>query len=305
MSWTYATSPSDVVTDQHGNVLADRRLLVYDQPRGGNRVSDLQSLDGETLPGVLTTDQDGRYPFAREAETRPVLWIDDGQSNNRWAVVAVQAAEAAGRMAHYASDVGTQADRATAAAEAAEAAATDAGASRATAKRALTEVASVKAQTPTREELFFSAYIPARVSQAGNLLPVLKTSNVTDPPGPAVGGAIVSIMTTPYPIRLLSVTLSWEYYAITAHNTNFWEFAVVRIDGGTGEWEPVTVRTTQATGTYAGGGINPRRPWGFDGADLGSSFATGDLFGMAMVGHGSAPDLNLGFTVTVGYTPDR
>lgn len=305
MSWTYATSPSDVATDQHGNVLAGRRLLVYDQPRGGNRVSDLQSVDGETLPGVLETDQHGRYPFAREPETRPVLWIDDGQSNNRWAVVAVQAAEAAGHMAHYASDVGLQADRATDAATAAQAAATDAVTSRATAKRALTEVAAVKAQTPTREELFFSAFIPARVSSAGNISAVLKTSGITTAPGPATGGAIISIMTTPYAIRLLSVTLSWEYYALTAHNSNFWEFAAVRIDGGTSEWEPVAVRTTQPTGTYAGGGINPRRPWGFDGADLGSSFATGDLFGIAMVGHSSAPDLTLGFTVTVGYTPDR
>lgn len=305
MSWTYATAPSDVVTDEHGNVVADRRLLVYDQPRGGNRVSDLQTIEGETLPGVLTTDEDGRYPFTRESETRPVLWLEDGQSDNRWALVAVEAAEAAGRMAHYASDVGTQADRATDAADKAEHAAEDASTSRSTARHALNEVTTLQTQIPTREELFFSAYIPARVTTAGNLLASQTGGDAGKDPGTAVGGAIISIMTAPYNVRLLSVSLSWEYWSIDADDTQFWEIAAIRIDGGTGEWEPVAVRTTQASGAYANGGINPRRPWEFGGADFGSGFASGDLFGIAIAPHGGVKDLNFGFTATVGYTPDR
>lgn len=279
----YATNPANVVTDSAGNTVPGWRLTMYDSREGGSAVTDLETLDGEPLPGYVTTDADGRYPFRRVDESEPVLWADDGQSGERWSLVSVEAAAAA-------ANALTKAEQAQAAATAAAASAQEAAQSVAEAGNvdaALAELTAYQEQTPTLEELTFTTKITS-VNYQGTLYPS-HTSTFT-----------VVAMVAPFPLTIRSLALAWDYYNLAANDQAYWEVVLRR---GTADG-PVNVaaRNTRATGAGANGGITGFEPWTFSGADTtAATFAAGDLVLIQFLPYGTPPKLVFGTAITLRY----
>lgn len=163
---------------------------------------------------------------------------------------------------------------------------------RTTAQQALDEVTAYQQQTPTLEELLFTTYIPS-YNYLGALYPSV--------PGTG-GGASITVMVAPMVMRVLSLSLSWEYWSIGASDTNYWNVDLLRRFADGSANNIVVTRTTQITGPQANGAIDSRSAWTFAGADTSTEpFNTGDLLGITVRPTGTPADMYLGFTVTIRY----
>lgn len=293
MAYTFAVSPSDVTTDQHGNPQPGRQLAVWTAQTGGQAVA-VTSLDGTDRDGVTVSDTQGRYGFTAPDETGPVLWLDDG-TNVRWPVVAVEtAAEALG----YVGEVSDAYSAATRAAEAAEYASTTAattGDANQIADEAEADANMLTADTVTLDELSVSAFVPAWTSTSGVLSPTV--------PG-AGAGLWQTIFIAPFVLRVHSVALCWEYWSIAASNSKYWEFAASRMHwhGGTNDWDSIGSNTTQISGDNAGGAVVPRTSRTIT-VDDDVVCAAGDLVLVGFIPHGSPAQMNYSVAVTVSYSP--
>lgn len=84
----FATDPSNVITDQAGNVKAGVDLEVWTQ-QDGSRITELYDDHGNPLEnGVVTSNTLGRYPFWLDDSRRVVTLVDP--SGNAWDVFASQ-----------------------------------------------------------------------------------------------------------------------------------------------------------------------------------------------------------------------
>lgn len=148
------------------------------------------------------------------------------------------------------------------------------------------ELEMVKSSTPTLEEQFFSTVIPCWNNGIDRL-----------PEATAMTLAVA-----PWPMRILSVAISWEYWNLTASDTAYWKGELNR-GTGPGGFTPFAAKTTQNTGGLAGGGIAARRAWTFDSANWGTAadLAAGDLLRITWTPYGGVAALDLPLTATVGY----
>lgn len=292
MTYTYALGPGDVVTDSAGNVVGGWRIDVYDARVGGTRVTDLQDLQGNPLPGYLTTDSEGRYRFRRVSETIGILWADDGQDGQRWALVATEVSVAAAGASAAADDAAASAaaaqQEAADAAGSASAAATDA----AKVDGAISDLQAYQVQTPTLEELLFSTFIPAYNYQ-GTLGPTVDGTGA---------GVSFTALVAPMALRILSLSLCWEYWSIAASDTDYWNVDLLhRHADGTAN-NVVATRTTQVTGAEANGGVVDRQAWTFSGVDTSTDlFDVDDLIAVTVRPTGTPADMTLGVTVSIRY----
>lgn len=117
------------------------------------------------------------------------------------------------------------------------------------------DLAEFKDQTPSLEDLVFANTICC-------------WTNSTQTPIRDITGAVwMTLMTAPIPLRVESVTLSWEYWNLTASDTSYWDAALaVRGPSTSFNYMEVAARTTQNTGANANGAVVARRAWSFDSA---------------------------------------
>lgn len=118
------------------------------------------------------------------------------------------------------------------------------------------------------------------------------------------GPAWLTLATAPIPMRILSVTLSFEYWNLAASDTNYWraELAVRVLSGASNIF---ATRTTQSTGANANGPIVARKAWTFDAAAWGpADLLAGESLMLRPSPTGSpASDWRLPMTATVRYRP--
>lgn len=88
MSYTYGAAPEHVVTDTAGNVLPGVDLQVW-TAENGTQIAALYTIDGQPLPGVVPTDEQGRYRFMIDSNTYPTVWLRE-PSGGWWQVSADQ-----------------------------------------------------------------------------------------------------------------------------------------------------------------------------------------------------------------------
>lgn len=152
------------------------------------------------------------------------------------------------------------------------------------------EVAALKAQTPTLEELLL-------VSQ-------ICCYTYTTPARDITGPVWLTLATAPIPLRILSVTLSFEYWSLPASDANYWQAELARhtVAGGS---EVFATRTTQNTGANANGAIVQRKAWSFDAAAWGSAdLAVGEGLKLRPSPFGNpASNWRLPMTATIRYRP--
>lgn len=147
------------------------------------------------------------------------------------------------------------------------------------------ELEAVKASTPTLEELLFSQMVPCWNNGADRLY----------------SGNAMTFLVAPIPLRILSISMSFEYWSIAASDSNYWTLSARKGSNAT-VWETFAERSTRNTGGTANGGVTGRTPWTFDGAVWGDAdFAAGDLLRMDFVPTGNPADLDMPFTITVRY----
>lgn len=291
MTYTFAVSPSDVATDQHGNPLPGRQFGVWTAQTGGQPVA-VHSLDGTNRDGVTVSDQQGRYGFTTDETVGPVLWLDDG-TNLRWPVVAVEtAAEALG----YVGEVTDAYSAATRAAEQAEQASTIAATTsdaNQLADDAEAEVDLLSMQAISLDELYATVYVPAWVTTAGNI-----HSDVSS------AGMWQTIFIAPFALRVHRTVLTWEYWGIEASNTNYWELSVRRKhwDGDTAHDSQIARSTTQISGDDAGGAVVPRTSRIIP-VDDEVVYSAGDLMLVGFMPSGSPAQMNYSVAITVSYSP--
>ena len=143
-------------------------------------------------------------------------------------------------------------------------------------------------QVPSLEDLLFSATIPCWNNGADKI----------------AAATAMTLLVAPIPVRILSVSLSFEYWNLAASDSAYWKMTLNKGDGP-GGFADIATKTTQATGANAGGAITARKAWPLDSANWGpADLAAGDLLRMTVSPVGSpASDFDLPFTATVRYRP--
>lgn len=152
------------------------------------------------------------------------------------------------------------------------------------------EVALLRTQVPTLEDQLFSTTIPCWRASG------VPTSKITS-------GTMVTLMVAPIPLRILSVVFSFEYWNLTASDSNYWQARLAR--GSTTAFTTFATKTTQINGANANGGIVARKAWPMDSAAWGSAdLAASDLLAFIATPFGDpASDWDLPMTATIRYRP--
>ncbi|GAB3667044.1 hypothetical protein GCM10027589_32570 [Actinocorallia lasiicapitis] len=148
------------------------------------------------------------------------------------------------------------------------------------------ELAALKSRTPTLEELVFCVGIQSWVK------------------GAEVGEATrFTLMAAPFPLRVLSVSVTFEYFSLAASETAYWS-AVLEKGTGPKGFPDIAARTTRSKGADANGPITARVPWTWDAATAGDAdLAAGELLAVNWTPVGSPPKLKLPALYTVRYRP--
>jgi hypothetical protein len=112
---------------------------------------------------------------------------------------------------------------------------------------------------------------------------------------------VITVMVAPISLRVLSVALVWDYFSITASDTNYWR-ARIRAGDATKPYKYIAARSTQKTGAETNGDIVARKAWTFDAAawtDV--DLVPGDLLQLHMTQGGVPAQLRYPMTATVRY----
>jgi hypothetical protein len=148
------------------------------------------------------------------------------------------------------------------------------------------QVAALQESVPTMEDLLFSTTVPCWGSSTPSV-------SIT-------GSTRITLLVAPIPVRILSVAVSPEYQTLAASDVSFWTAALERGSGGS--FPDLAIRSTQATGANANGGLAQRTPWTFDAAAwVDTDLAAGDLLTVNWYPAGSPAALQLPHTYTVRY----
>lgn len=152
-------------------------------------------------------------------------------------------------------------------------------------------LADLQQATPTIEELIVTTSICCWTSGAA--------------PARDITSAVwITLLTAPIPLRILSVTLSFEYWNLAANDAAYWKAELAQHTPA-GVFNTIATRTSQNTGATANGPIVARQGWSFDAAAWGvSDLAAGDSLTLRPTPVGSpASDWRLPMIATTRYRP--
>jgi hypothetical protein len=139
------------------------------------------------------------------------------------------------------------------------------------------------------EDLVFSTGVQAWVDASGNLTRSPLNHRST-------------IMVAPFAMRVLGVDVAFEYWTCAESDTNYWELTLEKGSGAS--FPDIAIKTTQATGANANGGIAPRTAWSFDSANWGDAdMAKGQLLAVNLARVGTPPTIVYPAVYTVRYRP--
>ncbi|GAA3228865.1 hypothetical protein [Actinocorallia longicatena] len=156
----------------------------------------------------------------------------------------------------------------------------------ATVEELAAQIAVLREQIPTLEDLLFSVGIQ------------------TWDGGPSVAeGTRFTLMAAPFPLRVLSVAVSFEYFSLAASDTVYWKGVLEKGTGPEG-FPDIAARTTRPTGADANGPITARVPWTWDAAAWSDAdLAKGQLLTVNWTPVGRPAALRLPALYTVRYRP--
>jgi len=289
-------------------------LLVWDRLGSSVRVKPFgtaQVLDPTTnaavtvvqngqSTSVVTADGAGRVSFvAQQGLLKMVsgglvqlVTSPEAATQGAANAAAAQAAQAAAEKA--ASSLKTNTDAATATANTAK---TTADTAKTTADTAKTTADATQAQqtqlmtvTPTVDELVQSVFISTY------------SFNGAAPAATLSGSVTLSVWTAPFACRIVAATLVFDYFSITADDTNYWGFRFEALRDGTARGAMSEV-LTKVTGGQA---IVARKPVRFAGVawDANNSLmAEGDVLTFKPSKTGAPANVNLPVAVTFRYVP--
>jgi hypothetical protein len=149
-------------------------------------------------------------------------------------------------------------------------------------------------QVPSLEELLFANTV------------CCWTNSSQTPIRDITGAVWMTLMFAPIPVRILSVTLSWEYWNLAASDTAYWSADLaVRGPSTSGDYDVFATKTTQLTGATANGPVVARQAWSFDSANWTTAdLQAGDALMLKPAPVGSpASNWRLPMTATVRYRP--
>lgn len=111
-----------------------------------------------------------------------------------------------------------------------------------------------------------------------------------------------TLFIAPYPLTVLSVSVSFEGWSLPANDTSYWGCQVKRWVNNTGT--VMADRTTQINGALANGGITSRTAWVFDSAPWADvPLSTNDLLLLRWYPVGSPASQMLPCTYTFRVQP--
>lgn len=155
-------------------------------------------------------------------------------------------------------------------------------------------VTTIEQSTPTLEELLSSTVICC-----WNGASVVSS------------GFRMTLMTAPFPCRILGLGLSFEYTTLASgqpvvvgSNTNYWR-AVLERGKPNGSFPDMAAKSTQLTGAETNGPILTRRTWSFDSANWNGDrdLNKDDLLCLNWQETGSPTPLRFPMVATVRYAP--
>lgn len=114
---------------------------------------------------------------------------------------------------------------------------------------------------------------------------------------------IASLMVAPMAMRVLSMSLVWDYYSQAASDASYWKLTLRKGDNADG-YKDIATRATTATGQYSNGGVISRQAWTFDAAAWGNAdLSKDDLLQVYFWREGTPTDMRMPLTATIRYMP--
>lgn len=112
---------------------------------------------------------------------------------------------------------------------------------------------------------------------------------------------IATIMAAPIRMRILSMSLVWDYFNLAANDTNYWRIRLKKgFNGST--YTYLAARSTQKTGAESNGDIKARVAWTFDAAAWTTvDLVPGDLLQLHCTQGGIPTQMRMPLTATVRY----
>ena len=282
-------------------------LLVWDRLGSSVRVKPFgtaQVLDPTTnaavtvvqngqSTSVVTADGAGRVSFvAQQGLLKMVsgglvqlVTSPEAATQGAANAAAAQAAQAAAEKA--ASSLKTNTDAATATANTAK---TTADTAKTTADATQAQQTQLMLVTPTVDELVQSVFISTY------------SFNGAAPAATLSGSVTLSVWAAPFACRIVAATLVFDYFSITADDTNYWGFRFEALRDGTARGAMSEV-LTKVTGGQA---IVARKPVRYAGVawDANNSLmAEGDVLTFKPSKTGAPANVNLPVAVTFRYVP--
>lgn len=150
------------------------------------------------------------------------------------------------------------------------------------------QITQLQQTTPSIEELCATGHIAVGI-------------NGTTPVTEFDWSANFSTFIAPFPLRILSVDLMFDRWALAANNTNYATIILRRVRAGS--FTNIATKTTQATGGEA---IAMRTAWGYAGATWDTAardFQAGDAVNFAFSFTGTGVKAVLPMSATVRYMP--
>lgn len=127
----------------------------------------------------------------------------------------------------------------------------------------LNDLAQYQASTPTLEELMIAGGMDSFNGSRGQNGKTSWSTSTTPPP--IADAFVMTMFAAPIDMKINSFDLTWEYWNLSASDTNYWTMTIQANIGGT--VTELAVRNTTATaGTNSNGSIVARTPWSFDAA---------------------------------------
>lgn len=152
------------------------------------------------------------------------------------------------------------------------------------------EIDELKVSVPTLEELLLTVTFQCWVSESGGTPTMSRAS-----------GFRMCLLTAPIPIKVLSVSVCWEYLNLPASDTSYWT-GTLEIGTGPAGFPDVAQRSTRNTGATANGGVTARKPWTFDAAAWADSdMAAGEVLALNWSKTGGPANLSFPMIATVRY----
>lgn len=295
----FGGGPADVTTDSQGNVVGGVNVKVYTARTGGQRVTALYDVDGNALPGVVTSvgfgSDEGRIAF-RASDTHSKLFIDTG-SGMRWVLPAAQTYDAVQSALGKADEALTVASGAASVAREADDKASTAlnlitsgdVASNESIQKAIDQIQTI---TPTTDELTDTVHISSMIS--GSSLTTTMIDNTEIP-----------LWVAPFDATILSIGMVFENFStpLSLSDVDYVNFYLLRrpLNDSTRVVARASTDLEWGTDIVAGQGWEWDKSFYWEAAQ--QTLTKSEVLSIKCKKYGAQADVPLPLTITLRYRP--